>query len=286
MPDAPDAPDAPLDSAAAPVVADEPTPSPEVTATTEGEGEGSDGLDASGLPSETIGEIRKLRKENARYRTTASTWDSATTGWDPESVQHLQNALTLGRDDPVAFGRWLIENGKALMGDPTPDAIDDAIADAPATPAAPDTGPLTADAVAKIVASALDERDKRSTEQVERNRRIEQIRSQSEELGFGPSHPLHKALLLTAKEDTGGDLAKAAELLKQGISGVNNLNTDSDSPPEADPANQPGAGHTPLPPEGGAAAGTQRASDPRQAMRERIDKVLGANRSFDRVAEL
>ena len=54
----PDAPDAPLDSAAAPVVADEPTPSPEVTATTEGEGEGSDGLDASGKLAEVLAQDR------------------------------------------------------------------------------------------------------------------------------------------------------------------------------------------------------------------------------------
>lgn len=215
-------------------------------------------LEASGLPDKTVAEIRKIRKDVARYRQTASDWESATTGWNPDDIDTLRTALAAAKDDPRTIGQWMMDNGKALLGD-------DAEPDHTPEPEPAEAGKgLSAEQIRQMVAEAM-------SEQSEKEQQIAKVRAEAEQVGFGPSHPLHDVLLFTASRRK-IPLAEAAELLKR-EGGTAGTDTNSqDAPPEG--------GHTPVPPEGGTPAGTREVRDPKQAMSERLDKVLGSARGF------
>ncbi len=225
-------------------------------------------LDSSGLPDATVKEIKKLRGDAKRWRETASGWEQATSNWSPEDVQTLREALVAGPDAPDVVGKWMLESARALLGDefatltggtaPTDDDSDD-----------DDGGMLTKEQVAKLVQEQMAEAEKARQSVTAREAQVQKIIAETEALGFGPSNPLHEALLSTARHRFDGDLAKAAELLSQG---AQSPTTTQDAPAEA--------GHTPVPQEGQAPAGTRRVSDPKQAAAERLAKTLGDAHGF------
>lgn len=217
-------------------------------------------LEESGLPTETVKEIRKLRKDASKWRDTARTWSEATQTWSDDDMNELRTALSLAHHNPQAVGQWFLEQGKMLMGDAAPEDPAPAEPDTPAT----DDGPLTKDDVSKLVAEALAEHSKKSEEEKRLEQQVQRVKAETEELGFGPSHPLHFALLSTAKAND-ISLPEAAELLKQG-GGVADQTNTQDAPAEA--------GRTPVPPEGVTPAGTREVRDPRKAATERLNQVL------------
>ena len=130
--------------------------------------------------------------------------------------------------------------------------------------------------MARLVEERLAERDQQSAVQ----RQVQAVVDQSTKLGFGPDHWAHKTLLFTARDETNGDLAAAAELLRERNISPDN-GTANDSQPGAGGQPQPGAGHTPAATTGGTPAGTQRPSSPRAAAEERITAKIGNARGFN-----
>lgn len=229
-------------------------------------------LSSTGLPDKTIAEIKRLRNETKQYRQTAEEWGTATKGWNPADLEQLRTALAYGADSPEEIGRWMYEQGQSLLG------IDESAGE-PAgggeeSPAdegksADEQGLLTPEQVQELINKALEERDTKSQEQKDIEARIETIKGKTQELGFGPSHVLHEALLSTARFKFDGDLDKAAEALIE--SGARPDLNDTESTPPAE------AG-TPVPPEGATPAGTQTLRDPKAAALERLNKVLPENK--------
>lgn len=214
-------------------------------------------LEESGLPTETVKEIRKLRKDASKWRDTARTWTEATQGWSSEDIDTLRQALAAGRDQPEVIGQWMIEQGRNLVGD-TETPVE------PADTGHDDDAPLTKDAVADLVKQALADHTKQTEEEKAVQAQLDRVRRESEDLGFGPSHPLHAALFSTAKANN-LELSEAAELLKQAGAVADQTNTQ-DAPAEA--------GRTPVPPEGVTPAGTREVRDPRQAAIERLNRTI------------
>lgn len=264
------------------------TPPAETTETTEGTPSVEDfvndeslDLESSGLPEPTQKEIRKLRGDSKKYRETATAWESATDGWDQESVDMLRTALAGAKTDPTAVAQWFIDNAKNLAGDRF-DTILAEIASAGEDPPDPDEDPdgeaeaLTPEKVAQMVKDAIEEDRKTRETTTAQQQRVQEIIDQTEALGFGPTHPMHTALLSEAKKLDGDDrLEKAAELLiEHGARPTtkNDNETSQDAPAEA--------GRTPAPPEGVTPAGSPQVRDPKAAMRERLDRELGARTGF------
>ncbi len=206
-------------------------------------------LEDSGLPDATQNEIKKLRKDAKQYRETAQTWSTATQGWQQSDIEQLLTALEAGPDNPQAIGEWMRETAAQLLGEDTVDTQTQ-------TPD-PDTDTpdekLTPDQIKEMVRAEMSQQSQLESQKAK-------IRAETEELGFGPSHKLHGALLFTAKSNN-VSLADAAELLKQAGGVAENETNTPDAPAEA--------GHTPVPPEGATPAGSQAVRDPKQAMRER-----------------
>lgn len=224
-------------------------------------------LSSSGLPAETQSEIKRLRGDAKKWRETATSWNDATAGWAPEDIAQIREALELGPQNPRAVAEWMARSAKALA----PDLFDGDPAGSDDGPDVDDDGRMSADAVAKLV----DEKVQAALAEVEKKQtvaqRVEAIKAETEALGFGPSHPWHEALLLTARNRFNGDLAKAAEVLRKGPDGTDTT-PQQDAPAEA--------GHTPVPPEGATPAGTRAIVDPRKAATERVNKVLGSASGF------
>ncbi len=268
----------------APAPASEPATSP-----TDGSGAGApsvqdfvddDGLDlaSSGLPEATQEEIKKLRREVRGVKDVARSWQQATEGWHESDIELLRTALVQGRQDPAAVGEWMVNQAKTLLGD----RFAELVGGAPAAEDEPQVGDpdgkggaLTAADVERLVNERLEaeRHERRIADQVK------VLRQQTEDLGFGPAHPLHYALLSIAKTQTNGNLAAAAEQLRSGLTEVD-PNT-ADSQPGAGGHPQPGAGHTPVAADGGTPAGTKRPESPRAAAEERLARVLGNARGFN-----
>lgn len=150
----------------------------------------------------------------------------------------------------------MYEQGKALMGDTAPLEQE---------PAPEPEGPLTKDDIAQMIREGLQAHSKQTDEERRIQEQIGRVKAETETLGFGPSHPLHGALLLTAKSNE-VSLAEAAELLKQGGGVASSESNTQDAPDES--------GRTPVPPEGVTPAGTQRVVDPKKAAIERLSRTL------------
>lgn len=234
-------------------------------------------LSTSGLPEATQEEIRKLRREVRGVKDVARGWQTATQGWSEGDIAQLRQALELGPTNPDAIGEWMLNSAKALLGDrfdallaPEPDPVPE-VGD-------PDGegGTLTAADVERLVEERLAQREQ--ADQIQRQ--VQAVVDQSTKLGFGPQHWAHKTLLFTARDETNGDLAAAAELLRE-----RNISPDDetaiDSQPGAGGHPQPGAGHTPAATTGGTPAGAQRPTSPRAAAEERITAVIGNARGFN-----
>lgn len=216
------------------------------------------GLDSSGLPDKTIAEIRKIRKDVQKYRQTHDMFGPATEKWNAADLEQLATALTYGPDDPSAIGQWMKEQASRLLGESSgqPDPVEEPAGDGQT---------FTLEQVQKLVEDKISEFKNQTVEERTLHERIEQIKQETDDLGFGPSHPMHKALLLIAKDDHNGDLTAAAEALKQAGVQPSNIEASTDTPP--------GAG-TPIPPEGGTPAGSQKPRSPKEAAMERVSKVL------------
>lgn len=259
-----------------------PAPSPEAPVPASGEpGEGAPSLqdyvddesldlDASGLPDATIKELRDLRKQTKQYRETAKPWAEATKGWQAEDIETLRAALEQGPQNPDIVGEWMLKSAQSLLGDRFSELVGGPVEQVDET--TDDEGrPLGPDDIARLVEEKLAEREEKAAQEAQMKAQIASIESQATELGFGPSHKLYGSLLFIARTQTNGDLSKAAELLKD----------DSGSDATAAPSGVAAeAGHTPAPPEGGTLDGTKRPEDPRAAVNERLDKVLGNRRGF------
>lgn len=295
--EAPASPEA-LDAAAAAassgaVSSPAPAPSPEAPAPASGEpGEGSPSLqdyveddsldlDSSGLPDATIKELRDLRKQTQKYRETAKPWTEATKGWRDEDIDTLRQALEQGPQNPDIVGEWMLNSAKSLLGDRFEEVVGIKPADLPEVGERDEDGNLIGpDDVARIVEEKIAEREAARAAkdaEAEQARKLEaqvaSIKAKTEALGFGPSHRLHGSLLLVARNETNGDLDKAAELLRE------ELGLDpTTAAPSGDSAE---AGHTPAPPEGGTPDGTKRPGSTRAAVEERVAKVLGNRKGFN-----
>ena len=230
-------------------------------------------LAASGLPEKTQGEIKKLRADMKKYRETATTWEQATQGWEPADIDMLRQALSVATEDPTAVGRWMIDNAQVLLGDEFAKLVGVPVDQGGEQMPPEDEAELTPERIKEMVNEALAQQRKEQESQQQIQQRVQAIIDKTDDLGFGPSHPMHEALLSVAKARTNGDLEKAAELLiENGARPANSTNEPTDAPPEG--------GHTPVPPEGGTPAGNQTARDPRQAAQERLDRTLGAATGF------
>lgn len=273
-PEALDAAAAAASSGAAPTAA---PPSPETPGPAAGEsGEGpslgdyvtdeSLDLDSADLPDATKAELRTLRKQTKAYREAATPWTNATKGWQDADIDTLRAALEQGPDNPEVVGEWMLKSAQSLLGDRFSEILD-----VPEVGDVDDDGKtLTASDVAKLVTQAMAERDQASAAKAREAEMVAEINATATELGFGPSHPLYASLLFLARNQTEGDLTRAAELLRE-ANGV---------PTTAAPSAPAEAGHTPAPPEGGTPDGTKRPSSARAAAEERLSKVLGNARGF------
>lgn len=235
-------------------------------------------LDSSDLPAQTKDEIKKLRREVRGVKDVARSWQQATEGWHESDIELLRTALVQGRTNPEGIGEWMLNQAKTLLGDRYDEAVGVATEPEPQV-GDPDGkgGALTTADVERLVNERIEaeRQEQRITAQVET------LRQQTEDLGFGPTHPLHFALLSIAKTQTSGNLAAAAEQLRSGLATGVDPNTADDSQPGAGGQPQPGAGHTPAATNGGTPAGTQRPESPRAAAEERLSKVLGNARGFN-----
>lgn len=271
-----------------------PAPSPDPTSPSSGgSGEGAPtvqdfvddeglDLDSADLPATTKEEIRKLRREVRGVKDVARTWTAATQGWAEGDIAQLRQALELGPTNPDVIGEWMLESARGLLGE----RFDTLVAPTPAGPVPevgdPDGegGTLTQADVDRLVTeklnAALSEREQRSAMEAQ----VRAVVDQSTALGFGPTHWAHKTLLFTARDETNGDLAAAAELLKERNVSPDTATAD-DSQPGAGGQPQPGAGHTPAATAGGTPAGTQRPKSARAAAEERIQAVIGNARGFN-----
>lgn len=261
-----------------------PAPSPEAPVPADGEpGEGTPSLqdyvedesldlDASGLPDATIKELRTLRQQTKQYREAAAPWTNATKGWQAEDIETLRAALEQGPNNPEVVGEWMLKSAQALLGDRFAEVAGTGVTLDEDETTDDEGKPLGPDDIARLVEEKLAEREKAAEKERKMQAQVAAIESQANELGFGPSHPLYGSLLFTARTKTDGDLAKAAELLRDA---VGDPNTAAPNGVAAE------AGHTPAPPEGGTPDGTKRPTDPRAAVNERLNKVLGNRKGFN-----
>lgn len=237
--------------------------------------EGDDDVDISDLPDATQAELKKLRREAASHRSFSKQWEPALSQWDENDIATLREALELGPSNREAIGEWMLSQARSLLGDRF-----DEVGQPADTPQVGDPdgegGTLTKDDVERLVNERLQEVNR----QQQINQKVAEIRQQSTDAGFGPGHPMHEALLSVAKFHTQGDIPKAAELLRESLSGAENNSIASDSQPGAGSQATPGAGR-PVPPSGDVPVGNRSVTDPRKSAAERISAVLGNRQGFN-----
>ena len=185
-----------------------------------------DTLTDDAIPEPTQRALKKLRDEHKAYRETYSEYEQAFTGHHPDDAAAIRQAVAQGATDPEGFGRWMLDSAKILLGE-------EGMAEALGVDTAPDdtdkepeAEKSVAEQVQEAVKAALSERDS----QTEQQKAVEKIKAETEELGFGPSHRLHGALLSIARNETNGDLKAAADALRQEITTAQqNLATDEET---------------------------------------------------------
>jgi hypothetical protein len=138
--------------------------------------------------------VEKLRQESARYRTEAKTFKEAFDGLDQGDQQAFLELAQLYKTDPNAAGKWMRENGDALLA-----AIGGS--EEPPIPTGDDDKPLTRAELNKILA----DQERSRTESAA----VQSVNQQVTELGLDPASHAGKALMLRALDEHDGDIAAA-----------------------------------------------------------------------------
>jgi len=175
--------------------------------------------------------VEKLRRESQTRREALKPWTDAFQGYAKEDIAIIQeaHAAALSEDPAVAAqGVQQLENINAVLAGR--EVVDfsksETETDIPASkePEVSDTNqeevakPLTSEDIAALVASTvsetLEKNDKSRREEQARDDAMTKLDAEMTELGFEPNSFEGKMLLVAARDETEGDLVKAAEYLK------------------------------------------------------------------------
>ncbi len=185
-----------------------PTGAPAVPPTPPAAGAEADPFDDPSTDSFPRPYVERLRSEAAARRTEAAAFKSAFEGYTPEDQAVLLDLAKTLRTDPASAAAWMQEQAQALLdADPDPAGGQD--------PADPDA-PLTRAQLDAYLA----ERDQKAAAERAQADQLAKIAGEAKTLGFDPEAKVgqaardYVALLHAANTETGGDLAKAAEVVR------------------------------------------------------------------------
>lgn len=152
--------------------------------------------------------VERLRSEAAARRTEAKAFAEAFEGYSDEDRGTLLDLARTLRTDPASAAEWMRSQAEALLAGADPAGAGDEEPEAEVDPDAP----LTAAQLERYLADREARREREAAEA----KALDDIVSEAKGLGFDPATNRREylALLDVANNETAGDLAKAAEVLR------------------------------------------------------------------------
>lgn len=154
----------------------------------------------STLPEDAQKEIRKLRDENAKHRTSLRPYEELFDGYDPDDAQFLKDLV---RDIKTAPGT-AAQRAQQLV-----DALAGAV-EAPASTQTDEDRPLTKAEVAQMLNDFAKQQEQTQTQQ----RQLDNVYSEAEKLGYKQNTREMVELLWVAANECDDDIAAAHKKLE------------------------------------------------------------------------